>query len=178
MKDTFKIYIITNPRGESYIGCTLNFNKRMLTYKNTTCYDQKKIYNSLVEFGFKNHSVKIIDEAVDLHEGFIKESFYIYKYKSIKNGLNVNLPNKPSDKVSFNKKEGNVLIRYTTKYQLKFANNYTWSKCGKCFNSKTGKQIKQCYKNGMIGYYIRSKFYSLKYLKTQLERIPKVECPF
>lgn len=71
-----------------------------------------------------------------------------------------------------------ISINYTVDWQLSFAKNYQWSKCGKCFNSKTGKALKQCYKNGMIGYYIKGKFYSLKYLRTQLEKIPKENCPF
>lgn len=71
-----------------------------------------------------------------------------------------------------------ISISYTVEWQLSFANNYKWSKCGKCFNSLTGKGIKQCYKNGMIGYYIKSKFYSLTYLRSKLERIPKQDCPF
>ena len=69
-------------------------------------------------------------------------------------------------------------ISYKVEWRLKFAVNYQWTKCGKCFNSLTGKNLKQCYKNGMIGYYIKGKFYSLKYLRTQLEKIPKQTCPF
>lgn len=68
-----------------------------------------------------------------------------------------------------------ISITYTCKYRLKFANNYVWSKCGKCFNSKTNRQIKQVYNSGCIGYSINGKFYSLKYLRKQLELIPKKE---
>jgi len=69
-------------------------------------------------------------------------------------------------------------ITYTVEWQLSFAPNYQWSRCGKCFNSLTGKKLKQCYKNGMIGYYINSKFRSVKYLRLKLKKIPKAECPF
>lgn len=44
-----------------------------------------------------------------------------------------------------------------------------------CFNTKTSRQLKQVYSNGVIGYCINSKFKSLKYLRTQLESIPKEE---
>lgn len=60
-------------------------------------------------------------------------------------------------------------------YQLKFANHYKWSKCGKCFNTKTEREIKQVYKSRCLGYNIKGKFYSLTYLRTQLELIPKKE---
>jgi len=71
-----------------------------------------------------------------------------------------------------------ISVTYTVNYRLSFAKNYQWTKCGKCFNSKTGRQLKQVYKNGMIGYCIKSKFYSLKYLRNKLERIPKIDTPF
>lgn len=64
-------------------------------------------------------------------------------------------------------------------FRLSFAHNYQWSKCGKCFNVKTNRQIKQTYKNRCIGYYIKGKFYSLTKLRKHLEEIPKEEyCPF
>lgn len=71
-----------------------------------------------------------------------------------------------------------ISVNYTVEWELNFAPEYKWSKCGKCFNIKTGKQIKQCYKNGMIGYYVKSKFYSLKKLRTKLEKIEVSQCPF
>ena len=71
-----------------------------------------------------------------------------------------------------------ISVNYTCKYQLKFSDNYKWTKCGKCFNFKTGRQIKQVYNNGCIGYSINGKFYSLKYLRTQLEKIPYIKLPF
>lgn len=67
---------------------------------------------------------------------------------------------------------------YAMEFELKFAPHYQWSKCGKCFNSKTGREIKQTYKSRCIGYYIESKFYSLTYLRTKLQKIKKIECPF
>ena len=70
-------------------------------------------------------------------------------------------------------------ITYTCKYQLSFAPNYKWSECGKCFNSKTNRMIKQIMKSGCIGYIVNGKFKSLKYLRSNLELIPIInELPF
>ena len=69
-------------------------------------------------------------------------------------------------------------IDYTCKYQLSFATNYKWSTCGKCYNAKTGRLIKQIMKGGSIGYIIMGKFYTLKYLRSKLIKIEVVEYPF
>ena len=67
---------------------------------------------------------------------------------------------------------------YTLKFELDFAPNYRWTDCKKCFNVKTGRQIKQTYVSGSIGYCISGKFYSLTKLRMHLIKIKKVECPF
>ena len=69
-------------------------------------------------------------------------------------------------------------VTYDCKYELKFAPNYKWTQCGKCFNSKTGRQIKIILKGRSKGYVINSKFYTLSYLRTQLQRITKYKSPF
>lgn len=68
---------------------------------------------------------------------------------------------------------------YTIKYELDFASEYKWTSCKKCINVKTGRQIKQVYNNGSIGYSIRGKFISLKKLRNHLVK-PKIKsnCPF
>lgn len=71
-----------------------------------------------------------------------------------------------------------ISVNYTLKYQLSFAVNYQWTDSGICFNVKTGRKIKQVYNNGCIGYSIKGKFHSLKYLRTKLELITKIEIPF
>ncbi len=67
-----------------------------------------------------------------------------------------------------------ITVKYLCKYRLKFAPNYVFSG-DKCFNAKTNREIKQVYNGGSIGYNIAGKFYSLKKLKTQLEKIPTQE---
>jgi len=71
-----------------------------------------------------------------------------------------------------------ISVSYTLKYELNVAPQYKWSECGKCFNTKTGRQIKQTYVSGSIGYCILGKFHSLTYLRTHLVKVAKVECPF
>ena len=65
-----------------------------------------------------------------------------------------------------------ITVTYKCKYRLSFAKNYVFTICGKCYNLKSGRFIKQVYKNGMIGYMINRKFYSLKKLKIYLQKIP------
>ena len=65
-----------------------------------------------------------------------------------------------------------ITVTYKCKYRLSFSKNYVFTICGKCYNLKSGRFIKQVYKNGMIGYMINRKFYSLKKLKTYLQKIP------
>jgi len=64
-------------------------------------------------------------------------------------------------------------VKYTCKYQLSFANNYKFSTCGKCYNSKTNRLIKQIIKGGSIGYIINGNFYTLTNLRSKIEKIPK-----
>lgn len=71
-----------------------------------------------------------------------------------------------------------ISISYAVYWELTFAPNYQWTKCGKCFNSKTGRQIKQVYKNRCIGYNIKGKFHSLVSLRKHLRKIENKDCPF
>ena len=71
-----------------------------------------------------------------------------------------------------------ITVNYTCKYQLVFATNYKWTTCGKCYNDKSGRFIKQIMKGGSIGYVIKGKFYTLKYLRGKLVKIEKEKTPF
>ena len=71
-----------------------------------------------------------------------------------------------------------INVKYTCKYRLKIAPHYLFTTCGLCYNSKTGRLIKQVTNNNCIGYIIDGKFKSLTYLRTQLERITKSDIPF
>lgn len=69
-------------------------------------------------------------------------------------------------------------ITYTVKYELSISPNYVWTKDDLCFNLKTGRRIKQVYKNGSIGYCINGEFKSLKSLRTLLRKPKEEYCPF
>jgi hypothetical protein len=71
-----------------------------------------------------------------------------------------------------------ISITYTVKYELDFAPEYVWVDDKLCFNSKTGRKIKQVYKNGMIGYNIKGKFYSLTRLRKHLVKPEITKLPF
>jgi hypothetical protein len=71
-----------------------------------------------------------------------------------------------------------ITVHYTCKYQISFATQYKFTTCGLCYNSKSGRLIKQVLKSNCIGYIINSKFYSLTFLRTKLETIKKTNCPF
>lgn len=67
-----------------------------------------------------------------------------------------------------------IYTKHLCKWRLKTSPNYVFSS-DKCFNSKTGREIKQVYNNGSIGYNINGKFRSLFSLRKELEKIPKKE---
>jgi hypothetical protein len=65
-----------------------------------------------------------------------------------------------------------IYLKYSYKYRISFATNYIFTICGKCVNLKTNREIKQVIQGGSIGYSINKKFYSLTFLRTQLEKTP------
>jgi group I intron endonuclease len=84
------IYKITNPKGKVYVGQSIDINHRLGKYKrlNGNVSNQKKIYNSLIKYGIENHSFEIIEEC-SLEQLNEREIYYIEKYNSYKNGLNM-----------------------------------------------------------------------------------------
>ena len=68
-----------------------------------------------------------------------------------------------------------ITIEVACIWRLKDANNYLFSKEGRCFNVKTGNEIQQSYNSRCIGFYIKGKFRSLSKIKKCLEVIPQNE---
>jgi hypothetical protein len=68
-----------------------------------------------------------------------------------------------------------VSITYTCKWRY---NNYVWTTCGICINTKTSKIIKKVSKSGCIGYVLNSKFISLTALKPKLQKLKQFKTPF
>jgi group I intron endonuclease len=81
------IYKITSPSGKIYVGQTLNFNERIYKYSVSDCKSQRKLYNSIVKYGWKNHTIEIIEECLPelLNE---KERFWQEKLSCVSGGLN------------------------------------------------------------------------------------------
>ena len=83
------IYKITNPKGKSYIGKSINIEKRLEYYKYTgQRKTQHKLNNSISKYGFENHILEIIEECEEeqLNE---REIYWIDYYDSVKSGLNL-----------------------------------------------------------------------------------------
>lgn len=87
------IYKITNPKGKIYVGCTIDFKRRLSEYRRLSMNGQVKLYNSLVKYGFDNHVFETIEECSDdiLHE---REIYWIKYFKCIEEGLNIRLGNR------------------------------------------------------------------------------------
>lgn len=98
------VYKITNPNGAVYIGSTRNLQKRIRHYTSFSCKGQRKIYESMVKFGPKNHSFEIIQELpfdISKTDLLNQESAYIGIYFS--SGLemmNIDFSNDANTKVS------------------------------------------------------------------------------
>lgn len=71
-----------------------------------------------------------------------------------------------------------ISVNYAYFYEIDFASEYVFTKCKKCFNLKTGREIKQVLNSRCIGYNIRGKFYSLTKLKKHLVKPKEVKTPF
>jgi len=67
---------------------------------------------------------------------------------------------------------------YKTKWLIKGCDNYAVTECGKVINVQRGTIINRVVKGYSVGYYIQGKFITLSNLRTQLEKIPKFDCPF
>lgn len=83
------IYKITNPKGKIYIGQSINLEKRKREYsKLQSCKNQKKLYTSLIKYGFNSHNFEIIEQCTIL-ELNIRERYWQDFYNVLsKEGLN------------------------------------------------------------------------------------------
>jgi len=84
------IYKITNPQGEIYIGCTVDWERRQYEYLNLKVKGRSKIKDSLIKFGTINHKFELIEEC-NKEELYEKEIFYIQKYNCVETGLNIRM---------------------------------------------------------------------------------------
>ena len=94
-KDNMKsgvIYKITSPSGRYYIGKTVNLNGRLSSYKNHNNKEQRLIHNSILKYGWENHTFEVLGE---FHVNVLSEMEikFIEEYNSFhgKNSLGMNL---------------------------------------------------------------------------------------
>jgi hypothetical protein len=88
------IYKIKNPKDKIYIGQTKNLKQRLYNYNNPNPnYIGRKLYNSIKKYGWENHKIEIIEEILNSEHLQNKlderEIYYIKKYNSNKEGLNL-----------------------------------------------------------------------------------------
>lgn len=84
------IYKITSPSSKIYIGQSINIHKRILKYKNLECYEQPKLYNSLLKYGWDCHSFEIIKLCASDDLNFY-EKHYIKHYNTFNTEHGMNL---------------------------------------------------------------------------------------
>jgi len=90
MENKVGIYKITSPCGKIYIGQSHNIDDRFNRYKWYNCKGQKHLYNSLKQYGSRNHKYEII-EICDQEELNKKEEYYIALYECTNNKVGLNL---------------------------------------------------------------------------------------
>lgn len=78
------IYKITSPTGRIYIGQSINILSRFKRYRDLNCVCQRKLHRSLLKYGWRTHSFKIIHELpIDTERVILDtyEQIYIEAYK-------------------------------------------------------------------------------------------------
>lgn len=75
------IYLIKNPTGKIYVGQTINFTRRMNSYKNGNGKGQPILHRSILKYGYDNHIFSILEEC-DREFLNEREIYWIDYYKS------------------------------------------------------------------------------------------------
>jgi group I intron endonuclease len=85
------IYKILNPKNKVYIGQSTDIRNREKMYKRLACKSQNKLYNSLLKYGWEQHTFEIIEECS--REQLDEREIYWGNYYGVlgKNGLNLKL---------------------------------------------------------------------------------------
>lgn len=135
------IYKITSPSGKVYIGQSTNINQRFISYKNSSCRTQVKLYRSLLKYGYENHLFEIIEEC-NVEQLNEKERYWQDFYNVLKAGLNCRLTS-TSDKSGFLcestkiKLKGRINTFKGKKHSLESINKMKISSTGKTHSIET-----------------------------------------
>lgn len=79
-----------NPNNRIYIGQTKNISKRKHDYKKGNCKSQCKLYNSIIKYGWDQHTFEIIEANIEnLDEANEREIYWISYYNTVIDGLNI-----------------------------------------------------------------------------------------
>ncbi len=84
------IYKITNPNNKIYIGQSIDLIARLAKYRDlsSSVKKQKRLWNSLIKYGSKNHTFEIIEEC-EIDRLNIRERYWQDHYDvTSRNGLN------------------------------------------------------------------------------------------
>lgn len=92
------IYKITSPSNKIYVGQSTDLKKREENYKNLRCKGQRKLYNSIKKYGWKNHKFEIIELQEDLNILNEKERSYYDLYSEKCEMLNIIIPGKEGNR--------------------------------------------------------------------------------
>jgi len=151
------IYKIVSPTNKIYIGQTWDFIKRIQFYKRLHCKLQTKLYNSLVKYGYDNHSITIIHTLPeDIDQKYLDsyEVLYWQCYKDCKfEMLNIKEPGR-SGKLS---EESKIKIRNKLKNRPlseTHKRNVINALYGRTFSEEAKKKIGDSNRgsnNGMFG---------------------------
>lgn len=90
------IYKLTSPSGKSYVGQSIDIERRIHHYKLLRSKGQTKLHNALLKYGFDNFKI----EYLKIFYNYISEEkmqefldryeiYYINKYNCITNGYNI-----------------------------------------------------------------------------------------
>jgi group I intron endonuclease len=144
------IYKITSPSGRIYIGQTINLLRRKSRYRRLSCKSQPHLYNSLSKYGFDNHIFEVIEEDIEREMLDERECFYIEKYDSFNNGMNMTSGGGSNHKRSPETIEKLRIAPTGNKYNLgkKNALGYIHKEESK---KKMREKTKEAYKNGFTG---------------------------
>ena len=113
-KGTIGVYMLTNPVGGIYVGSTICIRRRLRSYRTKSCRTQRKIFNSLITYGFDAHTFQIL-EICSIENLKDRERYYqeYYNVISVEN-LNASLVGTPLKSTVFSDEtRKNISIRLT-----------------------------------------------------------------
>lgn len=99
------VYKITNPLGQVYVGQTVDNENRWRSYKKGYCFQQRRLYESLITYGVINHVFEMVEEC-DKESLTERERFWQISLSTMGvNGLNANRVGLPRNRKAINNRK-------------------------------------------------------------------------